>query len=85
MHLPLHPPFLPLFSVVLPFGVQILLRIRKSLHLAINARPFPEAAVSDLVLLEEAGFAVQGALVGEVDGELGVGFGVVDLIGSCQS
>lgn len=77
MHLTLHPPFLPLLSMLLPFGVQILLHIRKSLHLAINARPFPEAAVPDLlVLLEEAEFAVQGALVGDVDGELGVGFGV---------
>ena len=53
--------------------------MRKSLHLAINARPFPEATVLDLlVLLEEAEFALQGTLVGDVNGELGVGFGMVD-------
>lgn len=41
---------------------------------------FPEAAVLDLlVLLEEAEFAAHGTLVGEVDGEPGVGFGVGDL------
>lgn len=74
MHLTLHPPFLPLLSMLLPLGVQILLHIRKSLHLTINALPFPEATVRDLlVVLEEAEFAVQGALVREVDGELGVG------------
>lgn len=42
MYLTLYPPFLPLLSMLLPRGVQILLHMRKGLHSRLTLVPSPK-------------------------------------------